>query len=361
VPERNRALDGLRGVAAMMVVVFHGLPSLHDWPEALKIGGIGVRIFFVLSGALITRILVSSRQEADRIGASYWSAWRVFAVRRALRILPLAYLAMAVTWLVGLPAMVSAPWWHLTFTNNFGLALTDGNPWPHGLGHFWTLAVEEQAYLLWPVLIFLLPLRAWPVVTLIAAISGTAARALLIDVRFSELPILFLDAFAIGGLIGWSDATRTRLEARWLVLAGVPLALGPVVWPSAWSFAAQELGLFALIAALVKVVWCAPTLPILSSAPLVWLGTISYGIYVWHLCGVYVAEALGVSQPVSSLYWYGGLGIGCATATWYLFERPILSLKRRFPGATVSFGHAFRERETELRRSGAVGGLGLRR
>ena len=322
----------------MMVVVFHSVPSLHDWPEPLKIGGIGVRIFFVLSGALITRILVSSRQEADRAGASYWSAWRVFAARRALRILPLAYLAMAVTWMVGLPAMVSVPWWHLSFTNNFGLALTDGLNWPHGLGHFWTLAVEEQAYLLWPLLIFLLPIRAWPIVTIVAAIVGTVARASLIDVRFSELPILFLDAFAIGGLIGWADATGSTIKARWLAAGGVPLVAGVMLWPSAWTLAAQELGVFALIAALVTVVWRAPSFPVLSSALPVWLGTISYGIYVWHLTAVYVLEALGITQPTGSLTWYGGLGIGCATVTWYLFERPILSLKRRLPSLKPRVG-----------------------
>jgi peptidoglycan/LPS O-acetylase OafA/YrhL len=152
------SLDGLRGLAIGGVLASH---FLDRWPlstgadraflAVVGLGWSGVDLFFVLSGLLITGILV------DTLGAPRW--WRSFLARRTLRIFPLYYLALAIFWVAGPAAGLIDPWtlrrwgwWYWSYLGNWAFAAGQTIP---SLTHLWSLAVEEQFYLFWPLLVWL--------------------------------------------------------------------------------------------------------------------------------------------------------------------------------------------------------------
>ena len=141
-------LDGLRAVAVLAVAWSH-------WERPYQFGipfGAGVHLFYVLSGFLITGILLEVRQQHQR-GA----ALRTFYIRRALRIFPAFYLTLAFAWWAEVPPLRETLAWHATYLSNAQIVLTE--TWPGAISHFWSLAVEEQFYLLWPWLIVFVPER----------------------------------------------------------------------------------------------------------------------------------------------------------------------------------------------------------
>ena len=172
-PGRSRShlpgLDGIRGLAILMVMFSHfivvgkNLDPLSPFGRFLHSGYLGVDLFFVLSGFLITGILIDSK-----ITPNYF---RVFYMRRALRIFPLYYLLLAVSWLTvvfitpqdkPLLTGVDSMAWFWLYASNIGMAVKGdwlNSPTWVGLGHFWSLAVEEQFYLVWPLLVYLMPVK----------------------------------------------------------------------------------------------------------------------------------------------------------------------------------------------------------
>ena len=165
---RLTALDGLRGIAVTLVIAYHSLAlgaEDHHAFEPFHPGSFGVRLFFVLSGYLITGIFIKARTDAE---AADWPLRRVllaFYLRRVLRIFPVAYLCILVAWLIGDRSVTRYAAWYLTYAQNILFADVG---WQGKLTHFWSLAVEEQFYLVWPFLALWLPRRffvpalCWP-------------------------------------------------------------------------------------------------------------------------------------------------------------------------------------------------------
>jgi peptidoglycan/LPS O-acetylase OafA/YrhL len=162
-------LDGLRGLAILMVMFGHfivvgkNLEPHTPVHRFFQSGYLGVDFFFVLSGFLITGILLDTKHRKPYFKVFYW--------RRALRIFPLYYGLLAISWLSvmlitpGDAALLKghdSPAWFWLYASNIGMACKgtwlDSPTWV-GLGHFWSLAVEEQFYLVWPMLVFLLPVK----------------------------------------------------------------------------------------------------------------------------------------------------------------------------------------------------------
>jgi peptidoglycan/LPS O-acetylase OafA/YrhL len=343
-------LDAVRGLAAVAIVVYHANQARFPW------GWAAVDLFFVLSGFLITSIIL-------RHGNSRGFLPRFYA-RRALRIWPIYYMVVFAVVACGprlpRPTDLRALPYDLTFTQALPLYWTAHAPRlsPY-LGHTWTLAIEEQFYLLWPALVLLVGRRR--VVPLAAAAVATA-----VSLRAAGYPISLLgarcDGLALGGLLAAllaGNAGRSSLRAglAWtasLSAAGL-LALslsvgiaapgGSPAWPCLTLLAFNTLW-FGVVG-LVAVGTGHPRLAILRSKRLRALGTISYGLYLYHLIIMIVpADLARVAGLRIAGFWRESATIlacfAAAALSWKYVERPILGLKDRFA-----------YRETEPRESSA--------
>ncbi len=138
-------LDGLRAIAVMAVVFQHFAPS--GWSKVIPWGGLGVTLFFVLSGYLITGILLKGREEPGML--------RHFYIRRALRIFPVYYATLLIAALLAIPPVRETFWWHAFYLSNVLFALK--NSYFGAVSPFWSLAVEQHFYLIWPWVVLFVP------------------------------------------------------------------------------------------------------------------------------------------------------------------------------------------------------------
>jgi peptidoglycan/LPS O-acetylase OafA/YrhL len=147
---RFHELDGLRAFAILGVLYTH---FIND--ESM-VGTLGVELFFVLSGYLITGILLRGRNLIEACESTLPTVLKSFYIRRALRILPVYYFCLFCLWLAGSQEVKDQIWWHATFNSNMLFVFI---PFTNLTPHFWTLAVEEQFYVFWPAIILLAPRR----------------------------------------------------------------------------------------------------------------------------------------------------------------------------------------------------------
>ncbi len=345
---RAPGLDGVRALAVLAVLAFHeSLPWLPG-------GFLGVDVFFVLSGFLITDILVAARDRHGTVGlASFWQ-------RRARRLLPpLAVMLVTVTAAVAVlePAQLaglrSALLGAVTYTSNWWQALAHQSYFslygpPPPLEHLWSLAVEEQFYLVWPlILVVTLATLRRPVHRALVAWGGAVASALVmlaIYVPGSDPSLVYYgtDTHASALMIGsalaltWplaKVAAATAPVRRWLDIAGaiglVVLAwsmwhfsgANPAVYPFGLVLAALAAGALVLAAATPGRIGRA-----LSARPLRWLGIRSYAVYLWHwpviaiIAGIDVRGATSLPARLIETV----LPILLAAASWRWLEEPIL-------------------------------------
>ncbi len=282
---RVRHLDGLRGVAILMVFAAHVWNGIDPHGDRLisathnKSGGgyLGVQLFFVLSGFLITSLLLRERERTGRISL------RAFWARRARRLLPALFVvsgAYSAYALVALHAGDQRGAWGsvvraLTYTEDFpqlwtGLA---DNRW---LSHSWTLAIEEQFYIVWPVLLILAIRWSRRAVVVVAAASIVADLVVQFTVPHpGDLPMHW-DALMAGCLIAsWPRPLRVPRVLGWLGLGA--LAAGLVQLPNKGPLV-TTLSVVACALALLH----APRCGWLNNRFLVYFGMISYGLYLWH-------------------------------------------------------------------------------
>jgi peptidoglycan/LPS O-acetylase OafA/YrhL len=345
-------IEGLRGVAVLLVVFGH----VTGWPRG---GFIGVDVFFVLSGFLITGILLGCRErlEASETGRRFYVGR--FYARRFLRIFPVYYALLVALFIVDFERVRELAPWLFTYTTNLKIAF-DGE-WIGNIGHLWTLAVEEQFYLLWPWLILFLP-RRWLVPALLAIIaSGPISRAILsaIDldgVRVGLFPrgtftFAAWDSLGIGALtavLARSSSASSDLLARLrrrlpaiVGLALVGLAIDYYVLPIvAWSVIG-DVPMAAIFAWLVLAAdrgFGGLGGRVLGWWPLVAVGTISYGVYLFHPFVTVLLERVGRRvgldlAPPGFVPFLATLAVTILVAaiSWRLFEKPINDLKRLVP------------------------------
>ena len=301
------ALDGVRGIAIILVLVCHlfwsnanpaGGPVVQFIAKARAAGWVGVELFFVLSGFLITGILYDTLPDPH--------FFRNFYARRVLRIFPLYYgvfaLLLIITTIRG-EYWTSALFSYLTYTQNLhinGSVLTNAT-WIN-INHFWSLMVEEQFYLVWPLLVFLLrSMRRISIAAASIAIGSLALRLILVHVGTHNPYLLYawtpccLDGLSLGALL--SMAFRSRFYERvqtftlpvlmgcLVVVAGIWFSCrdfvpesGPPV--TTWGTFFLALGFVAFIATTLRAgsvfEWTA------SNATLRFFGRYSYGLYVYH-------------------------------------------------------------------------------
>ena len=228
---RLPVLDGLRALAALMVMFFH-FTGHHGEPgwlrQAAVLGQTGVDLFFVLSGFLITRILLATR-EAPHF-------FRTFYTRRALRIFPLYYGYLVFHYLV-LPMCFHYPvpawekqWWFWFYLQNIPAIFPGHNI--SGPGHFWSLAIEEHFYLFWPLAVWALSRRGFTWFALGTIVLAPVLRAIFLVQGWQVFYFTFtrMDALAYGGVLALIY-TSVQLECwkPWLrgAAIGLPLLLAP--------------------------------------------------------------------------------------------------------------------------------------
>jgi peptidoglycan/LPS O-acetylase OafA/YrhL len=370
------ALDGVRGIAILLVLLSHAVDFLGPipqsshtpgapWIDAVKIiflpGWGGVDLFFALSGFLITGILLRSKQSP-----SYFSS---FYARRTLRIFPIYYLFLIASLCLAmwspalakfLPTSLKERASYFIYLQNWPIFWKNWTGMSGLWGAYWSLAVEEQFYLIWPTLIRLFKPSRMLFLCIIGFLLGLPERALLTHHLFLQLGILQWPFSRLDGLFLGAAIALYREEYRRVVplrYAVVSFSLGVVLYLSIAIFRTGELegagvnlwtiGItsFALMSAgIIAAVEHRPPflIRILTIRPLLLAGRYSYGIYVYHLIIYfslrrvwyrYVEAHVGY-HPFTSLTFIALtmlISFGVAAASFHLIEAPFLRLKRFFP------------------------------
>lgn len=330
-------IEGLRAVAVLAVVWYHvGLPGLSG-------GFSGVDIFFVISGFLITGLLLREHELTGRIDL------RHFYSRRMRRILPAVLATIAVTMVVA--ALVVAPLQMpgiaqdgaasaLSLGNmRFALESTDyfADVDPSPFRHLWSLGVEEQFYLIWPALV-ILALRTfrvrWSLAVAIGALSlGSFAFALWLTDTFAPWAFYSLPSrlweLALGGLLAVAAGWFTRVPrvilplVGWLGVALVGAGLVAIDFATPYPGSAALLPTLGAAALIVGGGHGGPVQALLTWGPVRFIGRISYSLYLWHWpILVLPALAMGESLPLAFRGALGATSVLVAFVSWRLIEEP---------------------------------------
>lgn len=347
------SLDGLRAVAIGLVLLHHlraviggNLGLLAPLANA---GWIGVDVFFALSGFLITSILLSSRDDS--------SYFRNFYTRRVLRIFPLYYAVLTIVFAARAlaPALPDganpSPLWFYGFVSNFWFAHKTGSS-DLALEVTWSLSVEEQFYLVWPLLVRYLSRRTLMLALLVVIALGPAWRGLLAsNAQTLGHTLCRMDGIAIGALaaLWWTESDARPSRCYGPLAAALWIAVGGAILCGA--FQEDRWGVPVFEYALVPAATSATILAILTGAagaashvlsarPIVWVGRVSFGLYLLHPlcfnCVHNIAAALGWRGPHTPIAFRlltaagaVGLSLAFAGASFKFFERRFLALKDR--------------------------------
>ena len=358
-------LDGLRAFAVVAVLIQHYLPDDH-WTKFFPWGRVGVKLFFVLSGFLITEILLRAREQAAS-GVRVRSLLGAFYARRFLRIVPIYFATVAALAVLNIDQTRELLVYVFTYTLNFLVWSRDH--WVGVLTPYWSLSVEEQFYLFWPWVVLFTP-RRWLYPVMIGMfISALLWRSYSVwvgqgDIAVMVLTISSLDSLIIGALLALSRHATTRelvpssfvRICAWIGWPSFILAIvlyvtntkapafrvlfdTSIALPACWIVDKASSGFRGLLG------------KVLSAAPITYIGKISYGIYVIHLA-VYILLpnllfrfGFAFNQDRWKWFWLPSLAtIILASLSWELFESRLNSLKQYFP-----MGEALKLKKPTLR------------
>lgn len=333
--QRIKGLDGLRAIAVLFVIISHTVlwPYLGiENPKimALMNGHIGVSIFFTLSGFLITSLLIKEKEETGQVDLI------AFIKRRAIRIFPLYYLAifflMYMDWIGRASIPDCAYPYALTYTINF-----IGKSCIHQtLSHFWSLSVEEHFYIFWPV-IFLLGKRNALIIATLMIIACIGIGTSLYTGFEQYYPNRWTFPAMLPILVGCITALLLRSDPIKRIFANSSksniLLIAILAGICSPAFVTSEIPWLAATSALLLYIYHqqdSALVRLLEIKPLVLIGTISYGLYVWQ--GVFTGNGpyrSGASFPPEI---YSGLWMTfiAAPLSYIFFEKPILKLKSKY-------------------------------
>lgn len=321
------ALDGLRAVSVAMVFTVHALPQLR-FP-----GGLGVDVFFVISGFLITRILLQEYRRDGRIDL------RAFYLKRALRLYPalmlvcLSFMAFFFVLRHTMPvALVKVSVIALAYVSNVWMTVT-GDYIGH-LSHTWSLAMEEQFYLVWPLLLLaLLRFRRPSVIVAVLAVAGLGAWALFGgDQPYN--PLLKAGGLLIGCLVAFL-VERKPWQNAGLAYAAVAIFVA-CLWAESVGLTRREFSLPVVSATIPFIILhlafgSGPLVRILSSRLLVHIGVLSYGLYLWHYVVLSALGMMGYKPGLTMTLIALVVTYVAAFLSFRLVEQPAMRLKARIP------------------------------
>ncbi len=339
--QRIPQLDGVRGIAILVVMIHNSAGMLPSLPYLgpRRFGWMGVDLFFVLSGFLITGILLDTR------GSSGY--FLNFYVRRCLRIWPLYY-ALLFLMFVAIPLLRpsmgadiiarSKPWWsYLIFYQDFLVRYPTNAVGP--LAVTWSLAIEEQFYLVWAVVVRYCSAAQLRWLAILVILFSPGLRYMLLLRRTDVYSNVFcrLDGLMAGGLVAQAVRFKTFVPSRYirtavlLLITALPLACLTDYLNEKWitySLSAAASTAFVYLALFASPRWFQNCL---RNRALTYTGMISYGLYLLHKLPFDAEQAFHLNAwPLFALLMGFVVSYVAATASWFLLERPILKLKRRF-------------------------------
>ena len=349
------SLDGIRAFAVILVICLHAQTIYPTLEQSFYSGFLGVDIFFVLSGFLITSILLKEYDANGSLSA------RNFFARRFLRLMPAYWLHLLVIFLFSKQLFWPRVADQVSKSENFLYAffyltnyhrIWNGSSAPGVLGHTWSLAIEEQFYIFWFPILFLmlrnLRKKGVFIVTLSLIILLTTFRALRYD---GDQTVNYLynafdtrvDSLLIGCLFSmivlWKVFSDEFFSSRYFNLLVLCAFVGiAAVFYQAESYSAAFLWTWGLtlfsVSVGIVIVWLVKleqhTIKTILERPyIVWTGKVSYGLYLWHFSAIYLADRFALTKPgkfVAALF----LTFSVAALSYYALERPLLKLKRHF-------------------------------
>jgi peptidoglycan/LPS O-acetylase OafA/YrhL len=347
--------DGLRALAVLTVMVDHFSSDVPNFPlpDWIHLGATGVRLFLVLSGYFITASLRRARRRVEADGLSVGKTIRAFYWRRFLRISPAYLVYVTVALILGLGTIRQN--WPWVFTGTVNWLIASRNRWPLAISHLWSICVQEQFYLFWPLLILLLP-RRWMLQTIICvALAGVAFRigCVILSVPMIArwvLPFGSLDSLAAGAALGWCGGRLRPSRAGWLIAAicFAMLALA-AIWRigdparlSSVMVEPLEASAFVILVARTANGFHGVVGRFLTLPGLVFAGRISYGLYIYHaLVAILFVRWLPLPMrwlltiPSARLVILGTATLVVAALSWRVLEQPINRFRSETTRATL--------------------------
>jgi len=342
-------LDGVRAIAISLVLIFHWFPQ-NSYINRIPNGSIGVTLFFVLSGFLITNILLKNRLSA----ATKINTYKIFLIRRALRIFPIYFLVLfgvsILPYINLTPKIVTDfytnPIYYWTYTYNHLLEKT--NNWGDILSPFWTLAVEEQFYVFWAIIILLIPKHKQIEYFLwITIVLGIIARYFFIYLNngLGLLTITCIDTFAWGGILafyGLNNRIKRLPKIVYFFTLVSLLLFFYIIFSANNDSNFIKILFFRTSVSCLSIVFISFLInnnkhiltKILMLYPIRFIGKISYGIYVYHML---VPLFFGIILSKLKIYFpYQNQCINLIVLlifsyySWIFFEEPLNKLKKYF-------------------------------
>ncbi|MES2429402.1 MAG: acyltransferase [Bacteroidota bacterium] len=288
-----KQLDSLRAIAVMLVMISHWIPSKHSINFS-QFGAIGVDIFFVLSGFLITNILFNSRDKAELSQTSRSTLIKNFYIRRTLRIFPIYYMVIFLLLIfseITDTNIKSAFLYFATYTSNFYFFKI--HTWDGMISHLWSLAVEEQFYLIWPWFILFTNKKYFFHIIISFILIGILGQFFMMGIKMSTvLTFNCFDAFGLGALLAWKMTYRKEKLKKFFSLISVIAALSFIFYiigtfQNIWILPLRTIVSLITLWIITYIIIYRDTESlkfkfIFNNRILIFLGKISYGLYLYH-------------------------------------------------------------------------------
>jgi peptidoglycan/LPS O-acetylase OafA/YrhL len=351
-----KQLDGIRCLAVMAVLICHWLT--YRFIVLTPFGSMGVNLFFVLSGFLITRILLISKAKSEE---TISHKIKNFYIRRTIRIFPIYYLIVIFLVIFIAKARVNAAWL-FTYTYNIKFSL---EPWGNSESflyqHLWSLSVEEQFYLFFPFLIFYLPQRR--IKGLIFSLIALGILSRLVCYLFNAPPNAIyalttccLDSFAIGALLAYyilynPDYLKSLLRKNYFFIIAVILFIADLIISRFFIDDYKEcrtvlerllfsICCFWIVGKAAVASYSGLFKRFLENKYVIYIGKISYGLYIYHyfigLAGYWALNKLALLPEVNPIniairaLMYFVVTLVVSIISWKIIEQPINKLKTKF-------------------------------
>lgn len=342
-------LDALRAFAVFFVLIQHWLTD-RTWLLYVPFGMIGVTLFFVLSGFLISYILLQSKLNAEVMNTSILQIIKQFYIRRTLRIFPIYYITLIVLFIFNIENIRDMICWFVFYSSNIYFYLI--HDWVGLLSHLWTLAVEEQFYILWPFIILFTPKKYLLKILIIIILLGPVSRSVLYffsdgsELSVDLISILMptcMDCFGLGALLAYIRINPERNFQLKNIYASIFLLLNilfliicgffeeNIVKVFFYRFSVSIISLFLIAKAASG--FKGPLKRIFENKILLFFGKISYSIYLFHafIPKLYEYFNLPGSENIYIQFLLQGTILTLISSlSWIIIEKPIIGLKRKF-------------------------------